>query len=129
MQFCETFPGAFLQGGSPATCLNGSLCPGEGLGRRQFNPDKLRAVVKAKGDNAVAQPPAYDHIGIALRKQPCVIFWEKALVWSDQPAHKGKAELSAVGVPGQYQIHAGGYIGIKKLRSVGKEDEIGRAHV
>ena len=92
------------------------------LAGTQLDQHNLRAVVQAHRDDALADAAADHHRALPLKIQPGVIPWKEPLRRCEHSAHKRDAELPAVGVAGEAQVHPGSSVNIKQLRAVGKQN-------
>ena len=83
------------------------------------NQNNFRSVIKPNGDNTVSYSPADDHGGVFLCELARIILRDKSLVGGHQAADKRQAELAAMGMTREYQIHSSIDIEIEQLRTVG----------
>ena len=84
----------------------------------QRNNDNFRSVIDPQRNDTVAYSPANDHGGVIFSENACIIFWEETLIRSNQASNEWQAELSAVCMAREYQIHSSIDIEIKQLRPV-----------
>ena len=89
---------------------------------KKLYQNNLRAVIETQRDDAVPDAAADYHSRVAIRIQPGIIFGEQPLIWGNQSADKGQAELAAVCMAAEDKVNAAGRISLKQLRAVGEQN-------
>src|SRR5574344_815013 len=90
----------------------------------QRNSHDLRPVVDSNRNDTVAEASADDHRHVVFVICSGVIFRKEPLIWSYDTTDERQPKLSAMCMPAEHQIEAGGCIVIKSFRTMRKQNGI-----